>query len=103
MMLQMCEERNGKLYSMDDRYCIDNGAMIGTSGLMSRNENKFARCERRNLTDSPTDGIVLFSHISPTACTGYLGFISNGETPLSDTTCTQRYRTDDVYVKWRKS
>lgn len=30
MMQQMCEERDGKLYSMDDRYCIDNGAMIGT-------------------------------------------------------------------------
>ena len=30
MMQQMCEERDGRLYSMDDRYCIDNGAMIGT-------------------------------------------------------------------------
>lgn len=29
MMQRMCEERNGVLYSMDDRYCIDNGAMIG--------------------------------------------------------------------------
>ena len=28
-MQRMCEERNGVLYSMDDRYCIDNGAMIG--------------------------------------------------------------------------
>jgi len=25
----MCAERGGKLHAMDERYCIDNGAMIG--------------------------------------------------------------------------
>lgn len=30
----MLEERGGKLGSMDERYCIDNGAMIGYTGLL---------------------------------------------------------------------
>lgn len=33
MMGQMAAERNGKLYATDDRYCIDNGAMIAQAGL----------------------------------------------------------------------
>ncbi|GAB4815052.1 hypothetical protein N2152v2_002098 [Parachlorella kessleri] len=35
MMQQMVEERGGKLYSTDDRYCIDNGAMIAWPGLLA--------------------------------------------------------------------
>lgn len=31
----MVEERGGKLYSTDDRYCIDNGAMIAWPGLLA--------------------------------------------------------------------
>jgi len=31
MMQQMLEERGGKLHATDDRYCIDNGAMIAVS------------------------------------------------------------------------
>ena len=30
MMDTMAKERGGKLYAMDERYCIDNGAMIST-------------------------------------------------------------------------
>ncbi len=61
---QMVEEREGKLYSTDDRYCIDNGAMIAWPGLLA------------------------FKH----------GQVDK----LEDTTCTQRYRTDDVLVTWRE-
>ena len=32
MMRIMVEERGGKVYGMDDRYCIDNGAMIAQAG-----------------------------------------------------------------------
>ena len=32
MMGKMVEERGGKVYGMDDRYCIDNGAMIAQAG-----------------------------------------------------------------------
>jgi N6-L-threonylcarbamoyladenine synthase len=32
---------------------------------------------------------------------GYEMFKSNMTTPLNETTVTQRYRTDEVEVKWR--
>jgi N6-L-threonylcarbamoyladenine synthase len=35
MMGRMVEERGGRLYSTDDRYCIDNGAMIAWPGLLA--------------------------------------------------------------------
>lgn len=63
-MLQiMAEERNASVCAMDERYCIDNGAMIAQAGLE---------------------------------------MFSSGQTmEWNDTFCTQRYRTDDVYVSWR--
>ena len=64
MMEQMVAQRGGRLYGMDERYCIDNGAMIAYAGL--------------------------------------LAFLEGQVTPMEDTTCTQRYRTDDVLVTWRK-
>lgn len=32
MMRIMCEERGGKLFAIDERYCIDNGLMIAHAG-----------------------------------------------------------------------
>ena len=63
MMNTMCKERGGALYATDDRYCIDNGAMIAWPGLIA--------------------------------------FKTGSTTPLAETTVTQRFRTDDVYVTWR--
>ena len=37
MMEAMCEERGARLCAMDDRYCIDNGAMIAQAGLCAYN------------------------------------------------------------------
>lgn len=34
MMEIMASERGGKVCSTDDRYCIDNGAMIAYAGLL---------------------------------------------------------------------
>ncbi|KAJ5077805.1 tRNA n6-adenosine threonylcarbamoyltransferase-related [Anaeramoeba ignava] len=34
MIKLMVEERSGKIFSMDERYCIDNGAMIGYTGIL---------------------------------------------------------------------
>lgn len=59
----MSQERNGVLYAIDERYCIDNGAMIAWPGL--------------------------------------LALQSGSVTPLEESTCTQRFRTDDVYISWR--
>jgi len=64
MMRTMCSERDGKLFATDDRYCIDNGAMI--------------------------------------AYTGLLAFVNGIETPIEDSTFTQRFRTDEVHAVWRE-
>jgi N6-L-threonylcarbamoyladenine synthase len=36
------------------------------------------------------------------AYAGILAFQQGQVTPLGETTCTQRYRTDDVLVTWRE-
>ena len=64
MMRVMASQRGGTLYATDERYCIDNGAMIAYTGALA-----FARGER---------------------------------TPLADTRCTQRFRTDEVHARWRE-
>lgn len=33
MMSQMVSERGGRVATMDDRYCVDNGAMIAWAGM----------------------------------------------------------------------
>ncbi|KAJ7110088.1 O-sialoglycoprotein endopeptidase [Mycena epipterygia] len=63
MMGVMAEERGGKVFATDERFCIDNGIMIAQAGLLSFR----------------------------------MGF----ETPLLKSTCTQRFRTDEVHVSWR--
>ncbi|KAK9500961.1 hypothetical protein O3M35_002114 [Rhynocoris fuscipes] len=34
MMAEMCSERGAKVYATDERYCIDNGAMIAHAGAL---------------------------------------------------------------------
>ena len=34
MMSQMASERGGSVCAMDDRYCVDNGAMIAYAGIL---------------------------------------------------------------------
>lgn len=63
MMEVMVGERGGRLYATDDRYCIDNGAMIAWPGMLALG------C-----------GLT---------------------TPLEESTCTQRYRTDEPLIAWR--
>lgn len=60
----MAGQRNGKVFDMDSRYCIDNGAMIAQAGILQ--------------------------------------FMSGITTSLSDSSCTQRYRTDEVTTTWRE-
>ena len=65
MMEIMASERGCSVCSMDERYCIDNGAMI--------------------------------------AWAGWLLFKEGVQTPLAESTVTQRYRTDEVECVWRTS
>lgn len=46
----MLEERNGKLGSMDSRYCIDNGAMIAYTGYLMYNSGIWMSLEECNIT-----------------------------------------------------
>ncbi|KAK7115051.1 probable tRNA N6-adenosine threonylcarbamoyltransferase [Littorina saxatilis] len=64
MMGVMAEERGATLFATDERFCIDNGAMIAQAGWEM--------------------------------------FRSGITTEMKDTTCTQRFRTDEVEVTWRK-
>ena len=57
MARQMCAERGGQLY------CIDNGAMSAWPGVLALQRGQIC--------------------------------------PLEESTCTQRYRTDEVLVTWR--
>lgn len=66
MMKIMAEERGGRVCAMDERYCIDNGAMIAYAGLLEYMSN------------------------------GYKGIT------LKESFFTQRFRTDEVNVLWRK-
>eukprot|EP00271_Cylindrocystis_brebissonii_P015943 TRINITY_DN39027_c0_g1_i1.p1 TRINITY_DN39027_c0_g1~~TRINITY_DN39027_c0_g1_i1.p1 ORF type:complete len:355 (-),score=60.71 TRINITY_DN39027_c0_g1_i1:502-1566(-) len=50
MMQVMCEERGGHLYATDDRYCIDNGAMIAYTGLLAFQEGLTTPIERATCT-----------------------------------------------------
>ena len=63
MVKQMLDDRGGMLYAMDDRYCIDNGAMIAYTGMLMHK--------------------------------------SGEEFEFAESTYTQRFRTDEVNVKWR--
>lgn len=56
MMKIMTEERNAKLYAIDDRYCIDNGAMIAYAGALMYNSGQVTSfdntfCTQRFRTD----------------------------------------------------
>ncbi|XP_065838409.1 probable tRNA N6-adenosine threonylcarbamoyltransferase [Oscarella lobularis] len=63
MMGAMAEERGATVCAMDERYCIDNGAMIAQAGWEM--------------------------------------FCSGQTTDMTDSWCTQRFRTDEVEVTWR--
>ncbi|KAI6179561.1 putative tRNA N6-adenosine threonylcarbamoyltransferase [Aphelenchoides besseyi] len=64
MMEIMCKERNARIFATDERFCIDNGAMIAQAG--------------------------------------YEMFKFGQTTPVEECSYTQRYRTDQVRVLWRK-
>ena len=36
----MCEARGGSVCAMDDRYCVDNGAMIAYAGVLQHKSSK---------------------------------------------------------------
>ncbi|CAD7695841.1 unnamed protein product [Ostreobium quekettii] len=56
MMQIMASERGGKIFAMDDRYCIDNGAMIAWAGMCAYQKGittslEDTKCTQRYRTD----------------------------------------------------
>lgn len=50
MMGTMVSERGGRLYATDDRYCIDNGAMIAWPGLLAFKHGQCVDIEKATVT-----------------------------------------------------
>ena len=75
MLSEMAEQRGGRLFATDDRYCVDNGAMIAWPGLLM-----LKGAEMMNSSSS----------------------VSSSLPPLEECGCTQRYRTDEPLVTWRE-
>lgn len=46
----MVSERGGNLYATDDRYCIDNGAMIAWPGLLAFKHGQHIDIEASTVT-----------------------------------------------------
>lgn len=59
-------------------------------------------CEERGAKLYATDESFCIDNGAMIAQAGYLMYTSGITTPLQDTWVTQRYRTDDVHVTWRK-
>ena len=45
MMAEMVKQRGGSLCAMDDRYCIDNGAMIAQAGIFALQHGEMTKIE----------------------------------------------------------
>ena len=86
MMAAMLAQRGGKLHGIDSRYAIDNGAMIAQV------------CVSLSCGCKP---LIPWSRLCLTLQAGILEFQFGRQTPLTEATCTQRFRTDEVLVTWR--
>lgn len=52
----MCAARGGTVFGMDDRYCVDNGAMIAQAGILAFQHGRVtavadSECTQRFRTD----------------------------------------------------
>lgn len=59
-------------------------------------------CKERNAMLYATDERFCIDNGVMIAVAGLLQYESNGATPWTETTCVQRYRTDDVHISWRQ-
>lgn len=59
-------------------------------------------CEERSAILHATDERFCIDNGVMIAVAGLLQFKTGKPTPWIETTCSQRYRTDDVFVSWRK-
>jgi N6-L-threonylcarbamoyladenine synthase len=101
MMRVMMMERGGRTFGMDSRYCIDNGAMIAQAGILQWIKGR-SMVESggggggggSSSSSSGGGGGAVPKHVDEPWSIG-------GITPIEASTCTQRFRTDEVYIEWR--
>ncbi|GJZ98840.1 probable tRNA N6-adenosine threonylcarbamoyltransferase, partial [Tanacetum coccineum] len=77
----MCGVRGGKLFATDDRYCIDNGAMIAYTGLLTYAHGSTTPLEKSTFTQRWT--------LPAASLSGHLG----GDNPVVETCEGQRSLT----------
>jgi N6-L-threonylcarbamoyladenine synthase len=95
MMATMAAARGGRVGGMDARYCIDNGAMIAQAGILAWQHSEAGRLWERALDAGEREGE------GGAEARREADAAVEREFPLSETTCTQRFRTDEVFVTWR--
>lgn len=77
--------------------------IVGGVGCNVRLQNMMEiMCKERNATLHATDERFCIDNGVMIAVAGLLQYKSSGYTPWTQTTCVQRYRTDDVHVSWRE-
>ncbi|XP_011644535.1 probable tRNA N6-adenosine threonylcarbamoyltransferase [Pogonomyrmex barbatus] len=77
--------------------------IVGGVGCNERlQEMMNVMCKERNATLYATDERFCIDNGVMIAVAGLLQYKSKGNTPWTQITCVQRYRTDSVHVSWRK-
>lgn len=77
--------------------------IVGGVGCNERlQEMMNVMCKERNATLYATDERFCIDNGVMIAVAGLLQYKCKGGTPWMQTTCVQRYRTDNVHVSWRK-
>jgi N6-L-threonylcarbamoyladenine synthase len=89
MMAQMVEQRDGKVFATDERFCIDNGIMIAHAGLLAYRTGFVTPLEKSTCTQRYVIKFINFSEFCYYKC-AYI-----------DINYVFRFRTDEVYVAWR--
>ncbi|KAF7407380.1 hypothetical protein HZH66_001917 [Vespula vulgaris] len=76
--------------------------IVGGVGCNERLQEMMSiMCKERNATLYATDERFCIDNGVMIAVAGSLQYKTDGSTPWIETTCIQRYRTDDVHVTWR--
>ncbi|XP_035720466.1 probable tRNA N6-adenosine threonylcarbamoyltransferase isoform X3 [Vespa mandarinia] len=76
--------------------------IVGGVGCNERLQEMMSiMCKERNATLYATDERFCIDNGVMIAVAGLLQYKNDGPTPWIETTCIQRYRTDDVHVTWR--
>ena len=90
MMGVMAAERGGTVFATDERFCIDNGIMIAHAGLLAW------ACGTEGEKSVNGIGGSLEQYTGTKRSRRNVAAV-----PIEKSTCTQRFRTDEVLITWR--